>query len=301
MKLNSLGFSLVELMVGGAILAGIGLTGAQLMKGQKKTQTMIDNDLELDLIHSKITAMFSENAKDCDATFRHLYGTNLATPITQIKRCTSTGCANRELDASSIPAAAVNAVVFGTGVSAPALSDRTLWYIESFGAITPHNGQAAARTNLMILPVNYAHRTFTNRRITKFATIAMRFNSAGAFRQCLDGSTSTIHNISKEVCNFLGRPWDGENNRCAGSGVDVTCPKGSAYRGFVGTGTGLSQCVSTEEVAAVPIRPSVPNNGISSFIYNDTTSPAPCAVLGHMKLNVRLHQADGNRITFVCQ
>lgn len=284
MKLGIYGFSLIELMVGGVILAGIGLTGAQLMKGAKVTQSRIDHDLELDLIHSKITSMFMENAKDCDATFRHLYGTGLTTAITQIKTCpiSLAGCTDYHLDASSVPISNPN-VPFTTGPTGPELSPRSLWYIQSFGVPVPHNNQAAARTNLMILPVNYAHKTLTNRRVTKFTTIAMRFNSAGAFLQCLDGKSQNIQNIAKEVCTFIRRQWNGETNTCVMGGAS-SCALGTVFRGISATGP---ICESTNSIMSN----SVP--GIGDYIM-DTLQPCP------QSLSVALSPADGNKVTVIC-
>ena len=64
MRMKQGGFSLVELVVGGGILAGIGLLGTQLIKNQKVSQQQIDNDLELELLHNKISDFFREDAKN---------------------------------------------------------------------------------------------------------------------------------------------------------------------------------------------------------------------------------------------
>jgi len=304
MKLSSYGFSLMELMIGGAILAGIGLTGAQLIKGQKTTQTRIDHDLELDLIHARISDMFTENAKDCDATFTHLRGTALTTPITAIRKC-SVGC-ERHLDASSVPPGAP--IAFATGIGAPELSPRGLWYIESFGALRPHNDVSNVGTNLMVMPVNYAHKRQTNRRVTKFVTIAMRFNSSGGFVQCLDANSSNIHNITKEVCNTLvgissagvmiRGIWNGETNRCNTTGINTLCNPADrvAYDGIPGTFRVGNGCIPVDRVMTTPIK----NHPWLPHPFVDNTLP-DCRVHNHQALRVRLSKASGNRLTFVCQ
>lgn len=232
MKLKQGGFSLVELVVGGGILAGIGLLGTQLIKNQKTSQQQIDNDLELELLHAKISDFFREDAKNCDATFRYHYNQTGPIPAPpDIRRCTANCNVSTILTDAQ---AATGSVVFSVGSS---LGDRSLWQIGSFGQLTVnHVGASPDRTNIMLLPVNYVHRTKVNLTRTKFVPIAMRFDSAGRFKQCVDASTTNIHNLERAICSTLNSAggnsrgvWNGDTQKCLSTS---TIPGGDCVFGI---------------------------------------------------------------------
>ena len=255
MRLKLGGFSLVELVVGAGILAGIGLLGTQLIKNQKSSQQLIDHDLELELLHTKISDFFREDAKNCDATFRYHY--NLPGPIPappDLRRCTA-NCAVSSIltDAQS----ATGVAVFGVGSS---LGERALWEIESFGQLTVNQlGASSDRTNIMLLPINYIHTTKDNLTRTKLVPIAMRFDSAGRFKQCVDASTTNIQNLERAMCSALNSAggnsrgvWDGENQKCISTS---TIPAGDCIFGVYVRGiekTNGTRCVRMRDFATSP-------------------------------------------------
>lgn len=232
MRLKQGGFSLVELVVGGGILAGIGLLGTQLIKNQKTSQQQIDHDLELELLHTKISDFFREDAKNCDATFRYHY--NLPGPIPappDIRRC----IANCTVSTSVSDAqTAAGAVVYSVGSS---LGDRSLWQIQGFGQLFVNQvGASPDRTNIMMLPINYVHRTKLNHTRTKFVPIAMRFDSSGRFKQCVDGATTNIQNLERSICSALNSAggnsrgvWNGDTQKCLSTS---TIPGGDCVFGI---------------------------------------------------------------------
>lgn len=237
MRLKQGGFSLVELVVGGAILAGVGLLGTQLVKNQKVQQQRIDHDLELELLHSKISDFFRENAKDCDATFRYHY--NQVGPIpapAAIRRCTTNCEAWRDAQLT------VGPVVFAVNSG---LGDRTLWQVESFGELINQAGLSPSRSNIMLLPVNYVHRTQSSRRLTKFVPITMRFDSGGRFKQCLDSDATNIQNLERAACHsftaistsgsYVKATWNGDTQTCTTTLVHPNgdCPTGVYYNGVL--------------------------------------------------------------------
>lgn len=311
MKLASNGFSLMELMIGGAILAGIGLTGAQLIKGQKKVQSNIDHDLELDLMHAKISDMFTENAKDCDATFRSKYNTSNLSAITQIRKCVD-GCDSSK-DASSVNAS-TSQVIYTTGLSSPHLTPpptgsptRNMWYIQSFGNLQPQNG--ATSTNIVVMPIHYAHKT-QSRVVTKYVTMAMRFSSTGKFLQCLDQRTSNIQNLEKEMCGAvkittgattLRGVWNGDTQKCVVS--PVTCPAGTTFVGIPGSGVpGASSPWSCKPVTNIVQSKFIPGDSLTGtrdwlpHINTETN----CIISTPYTSKVRIAKIEGNRVTVVC-
>lgn len=303
MKLNVGGFSLVELMVGAALLAGIGLAGAKLIKDQRSSQSRFNHDLELDLIHAAVGDTITKTVNNCNATFSHLYNAIHPSPaISDIKYCS--GACFYTGSAQALP----GIVRYRTGpANAADLSTQHLWYIESFGQLITDDGGPAIGPTLMKLPVNYAHTRFTNRKITKFISLVMRFDAAGRFKQCVVDASSNIQNVEKDICltlvayNSLGQlingRWNGDTNKCEASLVK-NCPKGHAPQGVrpdsdvSGPVTQLG-CVRTTQ----SILPSQVGSMTDPMI--DTT-PVTCVNSGS-PFTIYLTPSSGNRIGLRCQ
>jgi type II secretory pathway pseudopilin PulG len=79
--LGKKGFSLTELMIGGAILAGVGLTGAKLFTQQKANQKMIEHEQLITIFHQNFARTFL-NSTACNTTFNQWY--NLPIPATTL-------------------------------------------------------------------------------------------------------------------------------------------------------------------------------------------------------------------------
>ena len=302
MKCKQSGFSLVELLIGGSILAGIGLLGTQLMKNQKTTQQRIDNDLEVELLHTKISDFFGENAKHCDATFSFHY--NQPGPIPappSIRRCV-TNC-----ESSTDAQLATGSVVFSIN---EAIGDRSLWRIESFGQLRPSNSShSASNTNMMLMPVTYVHRT-QNRRINKFVPIAMRFDSTGRFKQCIDASTSNIANVEREVCNnlraltstggYVRGLWNADTQKCTTSLVN---PNGNCANGVYMNGVEKDQgtrCVRFRDYPGTDKRNAFNRNNVVEVV---DTSEDVCNfnIAGATNSFPRIYTDIGNRFVLRCR
>lgn len=322
-RLSSSGFSLVELMIGGAILAGIGLTGATLMKNSKKAQSRVDHDLELDLFHATISDMFTSNAKDCDATFRSKYNSSDLSAITEIRKCTA-GC-DATKDASSVTS---HSPVYKVGAAANVVNpgrERNLWYIESFGRLSYFDNATSTfietnpRTNIYRLPVNYKHRTQSNRVVTKYVLIGMRFDTSGRFQQCIDGQTTLIQNLSKEMCEaikiddgsgtYRGR-WNGQTQKCESTmvsgGDGLPCPVGQGWIGNPDPTSGVQPCKSHTSLMDVPVYAQpYPTTGAPggqgmrswSFLFEvPKCENTPTYTMSSMKLQA----GDGNTVRIIC-
>lgn len=59
---------MTEIMVGGAILAGVALSGARLFKDQRQSQGRLDSEQVLQDFHRNFTK-FIQDEKNCNATF----------------------------------------------------------------------------------------------------------------------------------------------------------------------------------------------------------------------------------------
>jgi type II secretory pathway pseudopilin PulG len=77
--LNSGGFTLPEVLIGGAILAGVALGSATLFQNQKKAQRSVEYDQKLAIYHSQLSRTMG-TASNCNATLKSIY----ATPPTSI-------------------------------------------------------------------------------------------------------------------------------------------------------------------------------------------------------------------------
>lgn len=219
MKLSKLldakGFSLTEVMVGGGILAGVALAGAQMFNSQKVAQKKITDEQKLTTFHQGIQKQIGM-AANCNATFK---GANMAggmaiannASFPALYGCgsqcvdtnTDAGGVTKKLDRKAIDVGVGNAIL-DTNPNAYIDRDR-VWQAESI-VFRSKDGNPKTTTGPMTLRVTYKK----DPRITKGAVVQVikdlninaRFHN-GQFQECLNANEANINNTQKDMCNAL--------------------------------------------------------------------------------------------------
>jgi prepilin-type N-terminal cleavage/methylation domain-containing protein len=220
------GFTLPEVMVGGAILAGVALAGATLFKNQMDAQRRMNADQQLAVYHANLTKTL-ENVHHCNATFQTF---NLASatsigptdPINEVKLCES-NC-NLDSDASSVVPAATPFITPGQqiGTGGPASAQQlNHWYLKSITPVDTITGTGSLR-----LRVSYIDGTNKNggREVKKDIIVNLRFSEAGRFVECFNNQESAVNNLSNDLCDTINSTgvssdgrlvyWDEAEQKC---------------------------------------------------------------------------------------
>jgi prepilin-type N-terminal cleavage/methylation domain-containing protein len=222
------GFTLPEVMIGGAIIAGVALAGASLFKDQSRAQARVQHDQTLNQFHASLAKTF-ENSVNCNATLSPYYG--LATVgatdlITDVRTCTtSKGSSTRCLEGATpadVTTAAPQAVegryidqegdgsfynlpcstCFLTLSTPPtpstANTSRKVWTLTSIAPVAAVN-----KTGAFLLNVTYTlNPRIGVRTIRKQISLNVRFAN-GVFEECFNDQKSSISNLQNDVCRSL--------------------------------------------------------------------------------------------------
>ncbi len=225
-------------MIGGSILAGVGLSGAYMFKDQKFAQTRIEHDRILQAAHSSLTK-YLQNIGNCNATFNAG-----VTAITVIKTCTS-NCSEGVL---------ASAVSGSTFVSVGSWADSgKIWQITGISLKSPpltNSGRTLVYVDYQINPALAAK--FGSRTARKDIGVNFRFTQTGSpsFMSCLSGSESSVNNLNNDLCLGLAAVnssgtfsyWDDATQSCILKGTTAapltTCSSGNmVVQGFNPDGT----------------------------------------------------------------
>lgn len=260
------GFSLVEVMVGGGLLAGVGLAGAYMMKQQRTAQKKVDSEQQLLAYHQGLIKTLN-NSQNCNATFKTWYGAAIPAPtdISAINKCgavngvaadcTATG--NIKNDASAITA--VTAVLTP---GATAWTDNTeTWYVDKITIqANPAGGANYNKTGAIPLRITYKMnpRLDANRTVLKDLYVNARFKNTGAFMECTNGQESSLNNLQNELCKTMNTnqissagavvKWNEDTQKCDLVGSTASplksCPQGYVIEGVRSDGTVHCRSVS---------------------------------------------------------
>ena len=219
------GFTLPEVMIGGAIIAGVALAGASLFKDQSRAQARVQQDQTLNQFHASLAKTF-ENSLNCNATlnpYAGLASVGSTDLISDVRTCTTTsGNYTRCVEGASpgeVTSAARLAVEGnyidqeGDGSSytcagtcllnSPATpstvnTSRKQWTLTS---IAP--AAAVNKTGAFLLNVTYTlNPRIGVRTITKQISLSLRFSN-GVFQECFNDQKSSISNLQNDVCRSL--------------------------------------------------------------------------------------------------
>lgn len=206
---NEKGFSLTEIMVGGGILAGVALAGAQMFNDQKLAQRKISSEQSLTMFHQGLVKKMNSSST-CNATMKAagLVGQPIAgnKTFTRIAQCdNATGTCNES--GEDLDHRASDVVVANTSLDIMAVGEYTdntnVWTVQNI-----QHASSAARTTSgpVILKVTYEmDPRLTNgatKRITKDLVVNARFEG-GVFQECLSAQESSINNLQNDYCKSL--------------------------------------------------------------------------------------------------
>lgn len=235
---NSQGVSLPELMIGGGILAGVALAGAQLFKDQKVAQKKVEYDQKLAIFHNNLSK-FINLPENCNATLKNFIsnGSSLTAPLTvsALYRCSS-GCrdtnSTANLDYNAYTPGAYAGVVHLASNSF--IDNSRTWRVDSMRIIDSRNNTGTAR-----LRINYSLDLdgtggAAPKVISKDVFLNLRFSS-GTFKECLGSQESNVNNLQSDLCKSLNlqevssngtlATWDDATQTCVVSG-NRTCLAG---------------------------------------------------------------------------
>ncbi len=298
------GFSITEVMVGGAILAGVALGGARMFKDQKTGQKKVELDATLNAFHASVVKVMND-AKNCNATLNTSYNASSAgwiqpDGIYLCSGCTSTSIdytANPTISARTSPAWVKKNTLAYPNVSTDAWIENTsgqtdkgtrTWFVEDITLIPPATagtGSAKLRMTYRLGPTMPG----AGKTVTKDLNINMRFTQDTVaanrlFKSCLSGSESSLNNLQHDICASMTQlssagsimRWNDVTQQCDALTSVKTCPAGTIIEGVRADGTVHCKAMS---------------QGVD--FQNDLMLSSPCAA----GTSVRLELVDGKLTT----
>jgi type II secretory pathway pseudopilin PulG len=271
LKLNQRGFSLLEIMIGGAILMGVGLAGATLFKNQSRAQKMLEHEQELNRFHENLVKTFT-NTQACNATFRNYRNTpNIPMgPLnpSDVSRGFLT-CSDPALcDEFKIePGATFSELIPPDASNKRWINNQRKWRIASLELPYTVTSSGDLKMN-----VSYINETEGSPKVVKKEiVVGVRFkNGTGSvFKECVNPNVSSINNVQSELCRTLNAnrtqhagavagnyqaTWDEETQNC--NVVDLstgnqTCPAGQVFEGYQADGTINCKIINSQELKQV--------------------------------------------------
>lgn len=246
-------------MVGGAILAGVGLAGARMFKDQKTAQKKVDGEQSLISYHASL-AKIMHNENHCNATLSAYFGASGGTPWanpTQIAMCN--GCTDVNVNYNAGNVTSGMKTVMATAGSTWTDGTRT-WQVMSFRIgrdantfnVAPSvSGKAVMRVEYRLNP---DIKPGGGRTVFKDINLNLRFTQANTpvFVECISGGESSVNNLSHDICSEAMKAgtvstdgrimrWDDSLQTCVLTGTPgtalKTCPAGSVIEGVAQDGT----------------------------------------------------------------
>ncbi len=272
------GFSLLEVMLGGSLLVGVGLAGSQLFKDQTVAQKRINNDQALELFHNNLskTMSLSEN---CNTTMKYILPPDKSVP--KIGIINSLGVCDQALgkcadDNSpdtygdlSFDAYTPHAWKYKKAFFINDDSKMDSWQIKNMEIMDSldHSGLVRLRVTYTTNP-----RVPYRKTVHKDVMLNLRL-SAGQFSECVDARESYMNNLQYELCKSL-RPltiWDDSKQTCKIINGSTNCSSPNEHI----TGFGPN---STLPCASIPSDPTAASKLVES-------SPIICSSSQKVKIS----------------
>jgi hypothetical protein len=222
------GFSLTEAVVGGAVLVGVGLAGAILMRDQTKAQSKNNYDQSLSAYHGSVGRLL-EYASNCNATMHDFYNAPAISnsSLSAVQICIS-DC-DFGLDAQTTPQQGAYIKVGDW------TDDKQTWQLTDMAFRGTYNKTGPARIKMTYT----LNPRIGIRTVSKDAMVSLRFGE-GKFKQCINHAESSMNNLQKDICKAMGDyfvKWNDEIQTCELVEVDSMCPQGEMLGGLKPDGT----------------------------------------------------------------
>jgi type II secretory pathway pseudopilin PulG len=289
---GQLGFTLVEILIGAVLLAGVALSIAQLFKDQKFTQAKISQDTDLNRYHNALAATMMR-AANCNSTLNEVFNDGdeiFSQEIDELFICVpsdSNSCAdsNDETDLSFdayTPGAYVGERFIGVE---DFIDPKRVWMIERMEILTD-----TAVSNLVNLRITYRkNENLPNSySISKDIQLPVRL-TGGAFRECLDPQERNINNLNKEMCDVFNSGLTATSGRIAvWNDVTQVCEVDKIFDCPVGQQ--LSAPDETGEVKCVPVI----NAGDADILVDETETTCAEGIIPKL-------EKSGKKVKVVCE
>lgn len=200
------GFSVTEIMVGGAILAGVALASAQMFQGQNTAQRSISSEQSLTIIHQGLVKKLNSTGT-CNATMQAaglvgqpLAGNKTFTRIAQCDANCNEGGGDLDHRASDVTVAGTDKDILSVGNF---VDDKEVWRVAN---IQHASSTTRTTSGAVILRVTYEMDPRLTqgavKRISKDLVVNARFEN-GVFQECLSAQESSINNLQNDFCKSL--------------------------------------------------------------------------------------------------
>ncbi len=206
---NQLGFTLPEIMIGGAIMAGVALAGATVFTNQSKSQARVEHDQMLSAYHTSLSKVL-ENDHNCNATMQvngNKYGSATlggTDDISGIYLCdTTTTTCNANFNAQTVVPLA-GAVFLQEGDWIDKGNSRQIWKLTKIDYPSSIN-----KTGSLRIRFEYTlNPEIGVRTVSKESIVNMRFNEDAisgpvGFKECFNDQESAVNNLQNDVCSSL--------------------------------------------------------------------------------------------------
>jgi type II secretory pathway pseudopilin PulG len=204
------GFSLTEVMVGGAILAGVAVAGATLFKNQSDSQKKINADQLVSMYHSTVTKVL-QNTRHCNATFREFYGEPISNEvnISSIRICQEGRCQTASVqneDMQPDPFIEVGSFIEGFNETG-----RKYWKLKQIITRNALKSNGVLKLEFEYLDIR------DGRMVSKDALVNMKFDGE-VFSGCFSDQESISENLAKQFCESDGimsfLQWNENDEKC---------------------------------------------------------------------------------------
>jgi Tfp pilus assembly protein PilV len=277
--LSQRGFSLMEVMLGGTLLVGVGLAGAYMMKQQKSSQQKINYDINLAQFHQGFVKTFNMS-HNCNATLKRFYDQSIPTTNTlrPIYTCTTSACQNLTYVQDDAGSPVVSTSAPFTPSASAWIDDQEIWALKRFSI----RGGPYTETSNISLRVTYSlNPRLGTKNVTKEFFVNARFYNGG-FKECLSGQESSMNNLQNDFCKSMNQAlldqgsgivasWDEATQTCVKKDNVKTCPTGETIKGVNPDGSVTCQPINSGFDGASGTQATCVAGQTPKAVFNPTT------------------------------
>lgn len=240
------GFTLVEMMIAGAVTSIAGLAIVTLFNQQYSNIKYMESVSNLDAYHQQLAHTIAD-VNNCNATFADDFDSQRIRDVTTLKKCVMTtgpdDCAPANIAANS---AANTAPVLTQGDLILSRNFRVERFIINPTSPTVGSNLQGTGTRLLIINVEYSVNNKNlqggKRSIIKPILTTVKFATDGRFKQCSSEADGAGNSLKQVMCEGIAKlaNYDPETNTCNllidsdtqdCSGTNSSAPK-EAYSGM---------------------------------------------------------------------